>query len=50
MLANTTTVSSVLFEKLLRLVDFRGEERAASSIWMVEQHQLPVVFSDFLFR
>jgi hypothetical protein len=50
MLANLTTMSSVLFQKLFCLVDFGGQKWAASSIWMVEEHQLSVVLADFLFR
>ena len=43
-------ISSVLLQKLLRLIDFGSQEWTTSSIWVVQQHQLAVVLADFLFR
>lgn len=46
----SVTMSTVFFQELLRLIYLRSEEWTPSSVWVVEQHQLPMVLPDFLFR
>ena len=43
-------LSIVLFQELFRLVDFGRQVWAPSTIWMIEQHQLSVIFPDLVFR
>lgn len=38
------TYPSILLQKLLRLIDFRRQVWTSSSIRVVQQHKLPVIF------
>jgi len=45
-----SSTSTILFQKLLRLVDFAGKIRTPPSIRVVHQHQRSMISSDFVFR
>jgi hypothetical protein len=49
-LKHQSQASCVLFEKLLGLIDFRGQVRTSSSIRMIQHHESAVVFANSLFR
>lgn len=46
-----TTISPplALLQKLLRLIHLRRQVRTPSSIGVIKQHQLPVIFADLVF-
>lgn len=41
---------SFFLQKFFRFVDFRGQVRASPSVRVIQQHELTVVFADFVFR
>lgn len=40
--------SEGLVKQFLRFVDLGGKIRASASVWVVEEHQLSVVFANFI--